>query len=107
MRLQVLGVDHDALRLWSFSRETCKDAVEHPHPAPAYDPAGIVRSTVEERLVGTVSLGRVLPLQAMLDDLDDSADHPPVVDPRHAVRKREKRRNPSHLALTQQKQTIH
>jgi hypothetical protein len=48
-----------------------------------------------------------LPLQTVLDDIDNTADHPSIVDARHAMRQRKERRNPRHLARAQQKQFAH
>lgn len=100
MGLEMRRVDHDALRLGSLAGEPCEDAVEDAEPAPADE-------AVVERLVGTVALGRVLPLQAVADDVDDPAHHAPIIDPWHAMRERKMRRYPRHLPLAQQKQIIH
>jgi hypothetical protein len=43
----------------------------------------------------------------MLDHINDPAHHAAVIDTRHAMRQREKRCDPSHLALAQQKQPAH
>ena len=94
------GVDHDALRLGAFSREPREDAVEDAGPAPADE-------AVVERLVRTIALRRVFPLQAVADHVDDPADNPPVIDTRHTVRQRKIPLNAPHLALAQQKQITH
>ncbi len=62
--------------------------------------------TVVERLVRAVVLRRILPLQAVLDDVDDAADYPTVVYPQNAMRQREVRLDPSHLALAQQNKSL-
>src|ERR1700754_563711 len=54
-----------------------------------------------------IRLRRILPPQAVADNVDDSADHPPVIDPRPAVRAGKMRADPSHLSLAQQKQFAH
>jgi hypothetical protein len=54
-----------------------------------------------------VALGRILPLQAVADDVDDAAHDAPIIDPWHAMRQRKIRLDPRHLALAQQKQIIH
>lgn len=79
------GIDHDALRFGPLAGKAGEDAVKHPEPAPADE-------TVVERLVRAVAFGRVLPLQAVLDDIDDAAHHPPVIHPRHAMSQGEERR---------------
>ena len=55
-----------------------KNIVEDAHPAPA-------QKTIAERLVRAILTRRVLPLQAMLDDINDAADDFPVVDPRNTM----------------------
>src|SRR6516164_6094214 len=94
------GVDHDALWLWPFAGKRRENPVKHAAPAPADE-------AVVERLVRAIAGRRILPLQAVLDHIDDAADNPPVVDPRHSVRQRKKGRNPRYLALAQQKQANH
>ena len=47
----------------------CEDAVEHPEPASADE-------AVVERLVRTIILRRILPLQAVLDHIDDCLSLP-------------------------------
>jgi hypothetical protein len=94
------GVDHDPLRLRPLAGETREDAVEHPHAAPADE-------AVVQRLMRPVALGRVLPLQAVLDHVDDAAHHAAVVNARHPMRQRKMRSDPSHLAFAQQKEIVH
>ena len=79
--------------------ESGENAVEHTEPAPADE-------TIVKRLVRAVIVGRVLPLQPVADHIDDAADDTPVVDARHAMRQRKKRRDARYLALAQQKQII-
>ena len=50
---------------------------------------------------------RVLPHQAAADDLDDSADHPTIVDARGAVRQREERLNAAHLSTRHEERGGH
>jgi site-specific DNA recombinase len=66
-----------------------------------------LRTDYLERLVRPVCLRGILPLQAVADDVDDPADHPPIIHPRNAMGQREMRRNPRHLALTEQEQITH
>src|ERR1700754_267739 len=51
--------------------------------------------------------GRILPPQTVADNVDDPADHPPVIDPPPAVRAGKMRADPSHLSVAQQKQIAH
>jgi hypothetical protein len=73
-----------------------KDTVEHAHAAPADE-------AVVDCLVRPVAFGGIAPHQPMLDDVDDARHDPPVIDPRHPMRQREKRLDPVHLSLTQHK----
>ena len=95
MRLQVCGIDHDPLRFPALRRQRHEDAVEYAKQAPAY-------KAIVKRLVRTIGFRGVFPLKAMFDHVDDSADHPTVVNPRYAMRQWKKRRDPRHLALAQQ-----
>lgn len=62
------GVDHDLLGSGPFASQPCEDAVENAQPAPA-------DKAVVECLMRAVVLGRILPLQAVADDIDDPAHH--------------------------------
>ena len=94
MRLQVLGVDHGPVRFYALTRQRNEDTVQHTEQASTHN-------TIVKRLVRAVSFGRILPLQSMLDHVNDPADHPPVIDAWHAVRERKKRRYQRQSALTQ------
>jgi len=100
VRLQVSGVDHDPLGLACLAGELGEDAVEHAQAAPANE-------AVVDRLVRPVIAWRITPHQPVLDDVDDRRDDPPVIDPRHPVRKGKKWLDPAHLRLAQQKRYIH
>ena len=93
-------VDHDPVGLAGAASQFGEYPVEHPEPAPMDEP-------VVDRLVRPIPLGGVPPHQPMLDDVDDAPDDPTVIDPRNAVRKREKRLDPAHLRLIQQERNIH
>jgi hypothetical protein len=77
------GVDHDPLRIRACARQCRKDAVEHPEQAPRHE-------VIVKRLVRAIGFVSVLSLQAMLDPVDNPADHPLVIDTGHPVRKRKK-----------------
>jgi hypothetical protein len=49
----------------------------------------------------------ITPAQSIPDDEDDPADYPPVINPGNAMRQREKRFDPAHLRLREQKQIMH
>jgi hypothetical protein len=100
MRLEVRGIDHQPVGLAAVGRQLGKDAVEHAQAAPADEP-------VVDRLVRPIGRRRIPPTQAVLQDKDDPGDHPPVINPRNPMRKREKWLNPPHLRLTQQPHVRH
>ena len=97
MSFQMRGIDHDAFWSWTFRRQAGKDAVENSEPAPSDEP-------IIERLVGTITLRSVLPLQAIADDIDNAAHHPPVVNTRYAMGQRKVWLQAGHLRLAQEKQ---
>ncbi len=79
MRLQMRGIDHQARWLASLARQFGEYLVEHTEPAPAHEP-------VIDRLVRAIAGRRIAPAQTVSDDEDDTADDPPVVNPRNPVR---------------------
>ena len=91
---------YDALRLGTLAREAREDSIEDAQSAPADE-------AVVERFVRPLGFGRILPLQAVADHVDNAADDPSIIDARHAMRKREMRRNPRHLTLSQKEQANH
>ena len=100
MRFQVGRVDHDPARLACFACQLGEYLVEHAKTAPTHKP-------IVDRLVRTVGARRVSPTQAVLENKDDSADHPPVIHPRNPVRQRKIRRDTAHLRLRKHKQIVH
>lgn len=85
------------IRFRPFSCERGEDAIEDAEPAPADE-------AIIERLGRPVLLRGVLPLRAVLDDVDDPADYPAIVHPRHAMRQKKMRGNPRHLRFAEKKQ---
>lgn len=100
MRLEVCGIDHQPIRLAALGRQLGEDAIEHAQTAPADE-------AVIDRLVWPIGRRGIPPAQAVLQNEDDPRDHPPVIDPRNAMRKRKKRLNPAHLRLAQQPHIRH
>ncbi len=78
MRFEVCRVDHEAFGFGSFTGHCREDAVEHAEAAPADE-------TVIKRLVRSIILGRILPLKATLDDVNDAADDTAIIDAANAV----------------------
>ena len=100
MRLEMRGVDHQAIRTVAIARQFGKDPVEYAEPAPADE-------AVVDRLRRPVRRRHIAPSQAVADYEQDAAQHTPIVDPRNSVRQREIRLDPTHLRLRQQQQIIH
>ena len=73
MRFEVRCVDHKALGLGPFPGECREDPFEDAEAAPADE-------AVVERLVRPIILRRIVPLQAMLDNVDDAADDTAITD---------------------------
>lgn len=94
------AVDHQTLGRVGFGRKGSKDALEDAHSAPSHE-------TVVQRLVRAVATGRVFPLQAVADHVDDPADHAAVVHARDAVRLRKERLDALHLGKRQKEQVGH
>lgn len=99
MGFQVCGVDHDALGPWTFTGHCRKEAVEHAKPAPAYE-------TDIERFVRPVIFWCILPLQTMLDDVDNAVDDTAIINGRKAMCQRKVRRYPSRMAPAQQNKLL-
>ena len=99
MGLEVRCINHDPIRLASAASQFGEYPVEHPEPAPTHEP-------IVDRLMRSIALGGIAPHQPVLDDVNDARDNAAVVDPRNTMRKREKRFDPAHLRLTQQKRNI-
>ena len=100
MCLQMGGVDHQLIRLAAFCRQFGKYPVKYAETALA-DEAGV------DRLVGTILLGHFAPPQTVPDHEDDAADDPPIVDPRHTVRRKKIQLNLLYLNLLQLDQITH
>lgn len=90
MRLQVGAVDHQPPERPGLGSQACEDPVEHTQPAPAHE-------AVVQLLVRLIGERCVALLQPVPDDIDDPADHPPVVHARNLARQREVRRRPTQL----------
>ena len=93
-------VDHQPARLAGLARQLRENLVEHAETAPAHEP-------IVDRLVRTVAARSIAPAQPIPDDEDDPADYPPIINSGDAVRQWEKRFDPAHLRLGEQKQIIH
>lgn len=91
VRLEVSAMDHQLLRRPGFGREGGENALEHPYPTSTYEP-------VIERFIRPVAVGRILPLQAVADHVDDLADHAAVVNAWNAARQREEWLDALHLS---------
>lgn len=100
MGLQIGGVDHQAVSGPGLSRQLAKDLVKDSRSAPAYKP-------VVERLVRAIGLRRILPLQAVPNDIDDPTDDPSIIYSWDTVRQGEIGLDPVQLLRGQQKHVTH
>lgn len=100
VRLEVRGGDHQPVRWPVRSRQRAEYSVEHAHSAPAYE-------AVIQRLRRAVRARRVFPWQAVLDDVNDPADHAQIVHARNAVRQGNVRGDAGKLLLRQQEPFTH
>lgn len=100
MSLEVRAVDHDDIAIRPGAGKLDKDPGEHTQARPAHEP-------VVERLRRPVDARSVLPLQPILLDVDDPAQHPPVIYARLASGSRKERPQPIHLRLGQPEVLAH
>ncbi len=80
------------------------DRVNRQFKAPAPNRLWVSDFTYVATWQGFVYVAFVIdafPLQAMLDDVDDAADHPAIIDAGNAMRQGEIRLDPRHLAFAQ------
>ena len=73
-----IKLDHHLAILSRCFCQFGKNVVEDAHPAP-------VQKTIVECLVRAILARRILPLQAMFDDINDAADDFPVIDLRNTM----------------------
>ncbi len=73
MRFQMCDIDHDALGPGTVTGQRREDAVEHAKAAPTNE-------AIIKRFVRPVIPWRILPLQAMLVDIDNAADDTAIID---------------------------
>jgi len=79
MRLDVRAVEQDLGGRTASRSQGGERRLPHAFLTPAHEP-------VIQRLVRALVDRRVLPPAARFQDMDDTADHPSVIDPRHAAR---------------------
>ena len=75
MRLHGRTVDEELRRRTPGPRKR----MEEVHPNTLGGPADV---TIVEGLAGTINARRIDPARARLEHMHDTADHPPIVDPR-------------------------
>ena len=79
VRFEGARVDHDGFGGRALGGQRREYSIEHAQPAPA-------RKTVVQGLVRTVGGRGASAHQPASGDMDDAADDPAVIDPRHASR---------------------
>lgn len=101
MRLHMRAVEQHFRRRAARGGQGEEGVLPNALVAPAHEP-------IVERLGRTVGRSGVLPAAAGLQNLDDAADHPAVVDPSHAARVcRKERLKPLKLRLRQPESAAH
>src|SRR5215475_7927521 len=93
-------VDHQPVRRTCLACQGREDALEHTAPAPTDE-------AIIQGLMRTVASRSVLPLQAVVDDVDNPADHTTIIYARQSARLRKEWLDPAHLPQRQQKQFGH
>lgn len=73
-------VDHQPVGITSVDRQLGEDSVEHAQAAPA-------ENAVVDRPVRAIGGRPIAPARPFPDHEDDTADDPPIIDPRNARRK--------------------
>src|SRR5271154_4846963 len=76
-------IDHQPSRFASLACQLREDLVEHAKTAPSHKP-------IVDGLVRPVTAWRIAPAQPVLDDEDDPADDPPVINPGNTMRQWER-----------------
>lgn len=79
MCFEVGRIDHDSLRCHAFSGQRREYPIKRARSAPTHK--AVVRG-----LARTVGDRGVAPHQPAPDDMDDPAEHPAIIDPRHIPR---------------------
>src|ERR1700760_1737248 len=93
-------IDHQPIRRPRLACQGHENALENAAPAPTY-------KAIIQCLVWPVARWCVFPLQAVMDHVDDPADHTAITDARQASRLWKERLDPAHLPAVQQKQIGH
>ena len=73
MGFEVGRINHQSAVFLCCFCQLGKDVVENPHAAPAH-------KTVIQSFIRAILTRRVLPLQAVLDDINDAADNFQVIN---------------------------
>lgn len=79
MGFKMGGIDHQLVRFTGLPRQSGEYTVEHAKSAPAHKP-------IVKRLVRTVTWRCILPLKAMLYNVNNPAYDPKIIHARHTVR---------------------
>jgi len=95
--LQMRCINHHRVHCLARACQRGEDAIEDANPAPANE-------AIVERLRRPVDGRGIPPSQPTPDDMNDAADDPTVIDPRHTARLvRQERLQPRELGLESQK----
>jgi hypothetical protein len=72
VRLEMRGIDNDQIGFSDFARKFGEDAAEHAQTAPQAE--AFIYSFMRPS-----HLGRIMPHQSLLDDVDDRRVNPPII----------------------------
>ena len=102
MNLDARAVDEQLGRHIFEPGKVSKDALPHTALSPTPEPV------VERRLRAVDVLGTIAPAATALQCVDNTGEHPPVIDPRHPARiVRKKRLNPRPLLIRKPEEICH
>src|SRR3954468_23727116 len=91
---------HQPIRCACLAYQGREDELENAAPAPA-------NKAIIQRLVRPIAGWCVFPLQAVMDHVDDPADHTAIIDARQATRLRKEPPDAAHLPAGQQEECGH
>src|SRR6516164_6457850 len=93
-------IDHQPIRRACLAGQGRENVLENAAPAPA-------DKAIIQRLVWPVTRRCIFPLQAVMDHVDDAADHAAIIDARQASRLWKEWLDTAHLPAVQKEQIGH
>ncbi len=78
MGFEVRCIDHQTPRRFAFGSQRDEYPLEHAHARPAYEP-------VIQGFMRPIHIRGIAPAEPVSDHMNDPADDPAVINPRHPV----------------------